>query len=164
MKRRTALRAAAAVCLALALAGCATVSRDTGAMGPRWSGRLALQVEGRAEGSFTASFDLRGSPQAGELELLTPLGGTAALLQWTPGRASLRAPGQPVREAASLDDLVMQATGTAIPVAALFDWLAGVPTPAAGWQADLSGRAAGRLQARRLAAPAADLRVILETP
>ena len=163
--RRTALRAAAASAAGLAflIAGCATPG-GTGVTGPRWSGRLALQVEGRPEGSFTAGFDLRGTPQAGELELLTPLGGTAALLQWAPGRASLRTGGQPAREAASLDDLVTQATGTAIPVATLFDWLAGIPTAADGWQADLSERATGRLRARRLTAPYADLRVILETP
>ncbi len=163
MTRRLSLRAAAAAGLALFLAGCAT-PRDAVITGPRWSGRLALQIEGRPEGSFTAGFDLRGSASAGELELLTPLGATAALLQWAPGRASLRVPGQPPREAASLDELVLQATGAALPLAALFDWLAGIPAVAAGWQADLSERAAGRLRARRLSAPAADLRVVLETP
>jgi outer membrane lipoprotein LolB len=49
-------------------------------------------------------------------------------------------------------------------VAALFDWLAGVPSVADGWQVDLSGRTEGRLRARRLAAPAADLRIVLHTP
>jgi outer membrane lipoprotein LolB len=49
-------------------------------------------------------------------------------------------------------------------VAALFDWLAGFPSVADGWQADLSGRAEGRLRARRLTAPAADLRIVLHTP
>lgn len=161
MNRRTLLHAVAAGSLALALASCAAPMREAG---PRWSGRLALQVEGRPDLAFTAVFDLRGSPGVGELEFLTPLGGTAARLQWVPGQASLRIPGQPERAAASLDDLVRQAIGTTIPVAALFDWLAGIPAPAAGWEADLSERAAGRLRARRLAAPATDLRVILESP
>jgi outer membrane lipoprotein LolB len=49
-------------------------------------------------------------------------------------------------------------------VATLFDWLAGIPSVATGWQADLSGRAEGRLRARRLTAPAADLRIVLHTP
>ncbi len=166
MRRRGALRAAAAVAggLLLSLAGCALPTRSPETAGPRWSGRLALQVEGRPEDSFTAGFELRGSAQRGELELFTPLGGTAARLQWTAGQARLQAPGQPPREAASLDDLLAQVTGTAIPVAALFDWLAGQPATAAGWQADLSGHGQGRLRARRLQAPAADLRVILEAP
>ncbi|MEY4712817.1 MAG: putative Outer-rane lipoprotein lolB precursor [Pseudomonadota bacterium] len=166
MNRRASLRAAAAVASALALAvsGCALTSPAAPSAGPRWSGRLALQVQGDASTGFTASFELRGSPRQGELALYTPLGASAALLQWTPGRATLRAPGQPTREASSLDDLVAQATGTAIPVTALFDWLAGIPTAVAGWQADLSQHASGRLRARRLADPAADLRILLEQP
>jgi len=166
VRRRTSLRAATAAAsgLLLALAGCAVAPSRPEPSGPRWSGRLALQIEGQPEGSFTASFDLRGSARAGELELFTPLGGTAAWLQWAPDRARLRAPGQPERQAASLHDLLVQAIGTALPVAALFDWLAGIPSVAAGWQADLSGRAEGRLRARRLTAPAADLRIVLHTP
>lgn len=166
MTRRACLRAAAggACALALTLVGCALTPPSPSTTGPRWSGRLALQVQGRAEGSFSAGFELRGSPAAGELALYTPLGASAALLEWAPGRASLRVPGQPEREAGSLDDLLAQALGTAIPVAALFDWLAGVPTPASGWRADLSQHASGRLRASRLDAPAADLRIVLEGP
>lgn len=145
------------------LAGCAAPARAPVA-GARWSGRLALQVEGDTERSFSAGFDLRGTPLEGELELTTPLGSIAALLQWAPGSARLSAPGQPERTAASLDDLVAQATGAPLPVAALFDWLAGRPTPAEGWQADLSQRPAGRLRARKLTAPAADLRLVIEQP
>ena len=151
--------------LLLALAGCATPPRDAARpVGPHWSGRLALQVEGQPGQSFTAGFDLRGSAGQGELELFTPLGTSAALLQWAPGQASLRTQGQPARNAASLDDLVQQATGTSLPIAALFDWLVGVPTAVADWQADLSQHAAGRLRARRLSTPTADLRILLEAP
>ena len=166
MKRRVSVLAMAGVAtgLVLALAGCAAPPRDLARPGPHWSGRLALQVEGPPGQSFTAGFDLRGSAGQGELELFTPLGASAAMLQWAPGQASLRTLGQPPRTAASLDDLVTQATGTSIPLAALFDWLVGVPTAAAGWQADLSQHAAGRLRARRLTTPAADLRIILEAP
>lgn len=166
MTRRACLRAAGvgACALALYLAGCAFTPSAPAAGGPRWSGRLALQVQGRAQGSFSAGFDLRGSPAAGELALYTPLGASAALLVWDAGRATLRAPGQPAREAGSLDELLSEALGTAVPVAALFDWLAGVPTAASGWQADLSQHAEGRLRARRLADPAADLRIVLERP
>jgi outer membrane lipoprotein LolB len=135
------------------------------AAGRYWSGRLALQVPDEPQQSFSASFELRGSAQQGELSLFTPLGSTAALLRWAPGLATLRSDGQPERKFPSLDTLVSEATGAAIPVAALFDWLAGVPTAVAGWQADLSQRAQGRLRARRLppAAPA-DLRVVLDRP
>lgn len=165
MTRRTFLLAAASAVTGVPalLAGCAAPARAP-VTGARWSGRLALQVEGDAQSSFSAGFDLRGSPREGELELTTPLGSVAALLQWSPGRARLWAPGQPDRSAGSLDELVTQATGAPLPVAALFDWLDGIPTPADGWQADLSQREQGRLRARRLTAPAADLRLVLEQP
>jgi outer membrane lipoprotein LolB len=50
-----------------------------------------------------------------------------------------------------------------LPIAALFDWLAGRPAEVPGWQADLSGHAQGRLLAQRsLPAPVAVLRIVLE--
>lgn len=128
----------------------------------QWSGRLALQVEGGAPGSFAAGFELRGRPEAGELLILTPLGSTAARLEWSPGQARLFAGGQ-VREAASVDALAQEVTGAPLPVAALFDWLAGTATPIAGWQADLSELREGRLAARRDSPPpVARLRLVLE--
>ncbi len=164
MKRRR-LSLVAVSAAALWLAGCAAPARLPAA-GPHWSGRLALQVESDAAdkppAAFSAGFDLRGSPSQGSLALYTPLGGTAARLEWAPGLARLDAPGQAMREAASLPGLVREATGTDLPVAALFDWLQGRPTIAEGWEADLSGREGGRLRARRIAPPRADLRLVLE--
>jgi outer membrane lipoprotein LolB len=59
--------------------------------------------------------------------------------------------------------LVAHATGAAIPVAALFDWLRGIDTPVAGWKADLSLLSQGRLRAQRLEPPPpADLRFVLD--
>ena len=60
--------------------------------------------------------------------------------------------------------LAQQATGTELPVAALFDWLRGTATAAPGWDADLSQLPEGRLLARRMAdsAPAVELRILLE--
>lgn len=146
-------------------AGCASPPRTTvpadAATGP-WSGRLALQVEDNQSQSFSAGFELKGSARVGELTLYTPLGGTLALLAWAPGSATLRANGG-TRDFNSVDALVAHATGAAIPVAALFDWLRGINTPVAGWQADLSLLGQGRLRAQRLEPPPqADLRVVLE--
>ncbi|HYF44056.1 MAG TPA: lipoprotein insertase outer membrane protein LolB, partial [Ramlibacter sp.] len=79
-----------------------------------------------------------------------------------PGSATLQSGGQ-TRQYESVDALVAAATGSSIPVAALFDWLAGVNTPVPGWQPDLSQLAQGRLRAQRLEPPpVADLRVVLE--
>ena len=123
---------------------------------------MALKVEDQPSQSFSTSFELKGSAQTGELSLLSPIGSTLAHLRWQPGKASLYTP-TGAQDFASLDQLMVQVTGTAIPVTALFDWLAGMPTPVNGWQVDLSQQPQGRLLARR-EAPPAELRVILETP
>jgi outer membrane lipoprotein LolB len=62
-----------------------------------------------------------------------------------------------------MNALVERATGSAIPLAALFDWLRGIDTPVPGWRADLSQLEQGRLAALRLEPPPeADLRVVFE--
>ena len=66
-------------------------------------------------------------------------------------------------DTASLDTLLEQMTGTALPVRALFDWMRGVQTTASGWQAQLGGINQGRLEAtRHTPTPRATLRVIFE--
>ena len=152
------------------IAGCAHPARTIGQNDSEtsfWSGRLALTVatqplESPQAQSFAAGFELRGNARAGELALFSPLGNTLAVLGWAPGSATLR-DGDQVRSFDSLDALVSQATGTAIPVAALFDWLRGTNTAVPGWQADLSQLASGRLLARRSEpAPVAELRLALD--
>jgi outer membrane lipoprotein LolB len=151
--------------LALALAGCASAPKPPApfdaASGP-WSGRLALQVEDRPGESFSAGFELKGSAVAGELQLFSPIGGTLAVLDWQPGRARLQSSAR-TREFGSMDALLAEIAGTSIPVHALFDWLRGIATPVAGWQADLSQLAQGRIAATRLdPPPEANLRLVLE--
>jgi outer membrane lipoprotein LolB len=149
--------------LALLLAGCAVPPRSPVAPGVEvWSGRLALTVEGQASQSFSAGFELKGSAETGELSLFNPLGGTVAVLSWTPGSATLRANGN-TRQFTSVEALAQEATGQALPIAALFDWLAGKATPVPGWEVDVSQVAEGRLRASRTAPPPpADLRVAFE--
>lgn len=163
-----ACRRLAGMLLAVAtifIAGCALPVRTAAPFDPQngpWSGRLALQVQDNQSQSFSAGFELRGQAEAGELTLFTPLGGTAAVLNWAPGTATLNANGE-LRRFDSLPALVAAATGSAIPVTALFDWLAGTNTAVPGWQADLSQLDQGRLRAQRLAPPpVADLRVVLD--
>lgn len=152
--------ACCALVLLLALAGCAQPPRAPAGPG-EWSGRLALQVEGQSSQSFSAAFELRGTPEAGELTLYTPLGSTLARLQWAAGMARLEQ-GSEARESASLDDLLQDLTGSRLPVAALFDWLQGRPAAASGWRADLSAAQDGRITAERLdPLPLATLRIAL---
>jgi outer membrane lipoprotein LolB len=148
---------------ALVLAGCASPPRSEVPAGVKvWTGRLALAVQDTQAQSFSAGFELKGSPESGELTLFNPLGGTAGVATWSPGSATMRSGGQ-VRQFASLDALVTEVAGAPIPIAALFDWLAGRPAEVPGWQVDLSQVAEGRLRAQRSdPPPPADLRVIFE--
>ena len=141
------------------LAGCAT-PRPAEPGVQAWNGRLALNVEGAQP--FSAGFELKGEPAAGELTLLTPLGGTAGVLTWAPGSASLRT-ARETRQFPSLDALATEVTGAPLPIAALFDWLEGRATEVPVWQVDLTQVAQGRRRAQRTAPPpAADLRVAFE--
>ena len=147
------------------IAGCARPPSATSQFGLKneaWAGRLALQVESEPPQSFAAGFALQGSAARGELSLFSPLGNTLAVLNWSADAATLTTSGK-TQQFASLDALVTQATGTPLPIAALFDWLAGNQSTATGWSADLTQLEQGRLVARRTdPAPVAVLRVVLE--
>lgn len=161
------MRAIAGILLvAMFLGGCAQPPRSKDADAAAhagWRGRLALRVEnGQGPQSFSAGFELSGTPQAGELVLSTPFGTTLATLTWTAQDATLRTNGE-VRHFESVDALATQATGAALPIAALFLWLSGQHATAAGWQADLSQLSDGRLMAQRThPEPAAELRIVLD--
>ncbi|MEP6721984.1 MAG: lipoprotein insertase outer membrane protein LolB [Variovorax sp.] len=164
MKRRAALVASAAALFLIA--GCASPpgvgARPGSQSSESWSGRLALRIDSEPVQTFSAVFDLRGTPQAGELTLTTPIGSTLAVLQWSPGQALLKN-GSQTKRYESVDALIEAATGAAIPVGALFGWLAGRDEPVPGWHADLSQFAGGRLQATRQSPqPGADLRIVFE--
>jgi len=164
MKRRRFIGALALVAT-LFIAGCA---HRTGANASfpeeaQWNGRLALKVQTEPPQAFSADFELGGNPQSGLLVFFTPLGTTAARLQWAPGVATLVTDGE-IRQFDSLAALAQQATGAELPVRALFDWLNGQATEVPGWTVDLSRLEQGRLQAARAAGalPAVDLRIVLQ--
>lgn len=147
---------------ALSLAGCATTRTPPVDASAHWSGRLALQIESEPPQQWSASFELQGSADQGEMLLFSPIGTTLARLSWTPQSAQLQQGGN-TTHGESLSSLSERLHGTALPIAALFEWLAGRPAQAAGWQADLSGHAQGRLRAQRsLPAPTAVLRIVLD--
>ena len=150
------------------IAGCASPTGVKGQSGSQnstsWSGRLSLRIDSEPAQSFAALFDLRGTPEAGELSLTTPIGSTLAVLQWSPQEALLKNNGQ-TRRFASVDALIEAATGAAIPVGALFGWLDGRDDRVPGWRADLGQLGSGRLQATRQSPlPTADLRIVFERP
>ena len=140
------------------------------------SGRLAIQVAGQPDKSFSAGFELSGTPRAGQLLLSGPLGSTAARARWSPTEAVLNT-AQGESSFASLDALTLATLGEAIPLAALFDWLRGRPWPGAaatprddglagfaqlGWQVDLSRWSVGALESRRNSPPVITVRARLE--
>ena len=164
-RRRRWMLLAASTGAAPWLAAC-TTARPPGAAPAaergEWSGRLSLRVDSEPPQTFSALFELRGFSGQGELKLSTPIGSTLGVLQWSPGGASLQ-DGQRVQREASIDLLLARVTGAALPVDALFDWLAGRPTPVPGWRPQLAQVGQGRLQAvRESPLPTAELRVAFE--
>lgn len=152
----------AALTLSALLSACATPPRSALPGEAVWSGRLSLQVDSAPPQSFSAAFDLRGTPGEGELQLTSPLGTTLATVVWTPLHAELRQGGQVTRRG-SLDELTTELSGTAVPVGALFGWLQGEQGQVPGWQADLSRQPQGRITARRSEPlPTAELRVVFQ--
>lgn len=149
----------------LLLAACASPPRVTHTAGQpvtEWSGRLALRIDADPVQSFSAGFDLKGNAQAGELFLYSPLGATIAQMAWTPGDARLRWDGKE-RRFNSMDALTLQATGTELPLASIFQWLVGQDVSTVGWQADLRELPKGRLVARRSTPlPSVEMRLVLE--
>ena len=161
----------------LLIASCAYPTRARGpndAETALWRGRLALRVASDGQPapgesgaptpaqSFSASFELTGNAQTGGLLLFSPLGTTVAELSWTTQTATMLANGE-TRSFSSLAELLKQATGTEIPVASLFAWLAGDNAATPGWLADVSQYSLGRVVARRSdPLPAVELRLIIE--
>lgn len=151
--------------LALLVSACAQVPRvPSSPEVPRnqWGGRLALRIDSDPVQSFHAGFDLRGNAQVGELSLFSPLGSTLARMAWAPGQAQLDWNRQQ-RQFDSIGALTREATGTELPIASLFEWLAGRESQVEGWTADLNALAQGKLLANRSQPlPAVQMRLVLD--
>ena len=151
-----------ALTLALMATGCASPRLSTTDANAYWSGRMAIEVLKEPPETLSASFELQGSAQTGEMVLLSPIGTTLAVLKWSVQGAQLTQ-GQQQIESSNLQSLGTRLTGTELPIAALFEWLAGRPADAYGWEVDLSGHAQGKITAQRQQpAPGAFLRIALD--
>ena len=168
---------AAALAAAGLLAACATSAPPPG-MEDTLSGRLSVQVaphDGAPARSVSASFDLRGGADRGELQLTSPLGTVMAQARWSPAEVVLKnSEGEKrFRDLPALADDVL---GEPLPLAALFDWLRGRPwrgapsrslaAPASGfeqlgWTVALERWNEGWVVARRSAPPAVTVRAKL---
>ncbi len=162
---------------AAGLTGCQSLPVGTGELPLRHSGRLAVQVAGDSERSFSAGFELAGDTTNGRLALLSPLGTQHGLAVWSPGSVRL-VTGDGIRRYATLDALSADLLGEPVPIAALFDWLGGRPWPAAaahplpdgtagfaqeGWQVALQRLADGLVVLSRTdPAPVVTVRIKLD--
>ncbi len=160
--------------LALALAGCAQLPPTPAIPSEsRLSGRLSVTVAGDAHTRGTggaASFELFGNPDAGRLELTSPLGSLVARASWRPGFVTLQTPNDE-RRFDDLDSLTRELLGEPVPVAALFDWLQARPWPGAAHRKTANGfeQVGWRIEPRlpaliatRLADPVVTLRAKLD--
>jgi outer membrane lipoprotein LolB len=160
------------------LGACSSLPRPAErAAGDSFSGRIAIRAEAEAR-STIAAFDLNGRPEAGELDLSTPLGAVLGRARWAPGSVELITP-QGRKAYPTLDALTQEVLGETLPVAALFDWLKGRPWPGAtsaargagspgfeqlGWAVDLAEFETAVVTAVRRAPPAVTVRVKLDRP
>ncbi len=127
-----------------------------------WTGRISLQIQSEPVQAFFAGFELKGLTERGELQLTSPIGNILGIVRWSPGEALLES-GNQIKRFPSVDALLEQTTGAAIPIAALFDWLRGENTHLNGWSADLSELNTGRVVATRVEpAPQTRLRIVLD--
>jgi outer membrane lipoprotein LolB len=178
----TAAARLAALVVALLMTACAVPPKAPALAGDELSGRLAVRIEGTngaAARSVSAAFDLQGTPQAGRLDLSTPLGSVLAQARWSPGSVVLATP-QGEQSFSDLDALTHAVLGESLPVAALFDWLRGRPWPGAastasvapaepgfeqlGWVVSLAHFDDAWIAARRERAPTVTVRAKVDRP
>jgi outer membrane lipoprotein LolB len=164
--------------LAVALTGCASVGQQAPAGSTTLSGKLSVRVEATTSAparSESGNFELKGTPEAGQLNLSTPLGTVMAQARWAGQRAWL-ATAQGETAYPDLDSLTQEMLGEPLPVAALFDWLRGRPWPGTasranasgfdqlGWSVDLTRFNEGWIAARRAQPPAVLVRAKVDPP
>lgn len=173
----------ASLVAALVAAGCAThqMSLPSSTAAPL-AGRMAVKVEAHGDQparAVSASFELRGDAQAGELDLSTPLGSLLGRARWNPVDVVLET-SRGEQRYADLGTLTRDVLGESVPVAALFDWLRGQPWPGAdsratqppahpgfeqlGWTVNLARFAEGHITAHRSQPPAVTVRTQLDRP
>ncbi|MGM3275278.1 lipoprotein insertase outer membrane protein LolB [Ralstonia sp. 24A2] len=120
-------------------AGCASVrpandlfanTQDNDATITRYQGRFSARyMHGNAEQSAVGSFLWRERGADVQLELMSPLGQTLAVVSQNNQGATLELPNQPPRRAPEVDTLMQDALGFSLPVSGLRDWLRARPAP-----------------------------------
>lgn len=123
-----------------------------------WQGRMSLTVHQTPVQHVSAAFELEGNANEGELTLFSPLGHASLVLRWSPGLAQWLQNGQ-TRKFANLSEMTQAATGTDLPLTALFEWLAGRDLAVPGWTIERTGSAGPWSAKRHQPEPAVTLMV-----
>ena len=123
-----------------------------------WQGRMSLTVHQTPVQHVSAAFELEGNANEGELTLFSPLGHASLVLRWSPGLAQWLQNGQ-TRNFANLSEMTQAATGTDLPLTALFEWLAGRDLAVPGWTIERTGSAGPWSAKRHQPEPAVTLMV-----
>ena len=152
-----------ALCVALAFAGCASVNPPTASTTAvaraslSGSGRMSLRIDGTPPQHFAAQYEIRGTPEAGEMELLSPWGSVLARARWTPHSVVL-INGQQQREFASMEDMSQSLLGTSFSLPQLLLGARAQRPSLPGWEVEYDTRQ--RLVMRRVSPlPALELRI-----
>ncbi len=164
------------------LGGCASVGHKAPVGAETLSGKLSVRVDASSSAparSESGNFELKGTPDEGQLNLSSPLGTVLAQARWSGQRAWLTT-SQGETAYPDLDTLTQEMLGESLPVAALFDWLRGRPWPSAasqasatstapgfqqlGWSVDLTRFAEGWITAQRAQPPSVTVRARVDAP
>ena len=175
-------RTAAWLLAATLLGGCASVGHKAPVGAETISGKLSVRVDASTTvpaRSESGNFELKGTPDNGQLNLSSPLGTVLAQARWSGQRAWL-ATSQGEVAYPDLDTLTQEMLGERLPVAALFDWLRGRPWPGAesqvngaatapgfqqlGWSVDLARFSDGWITAQRAQPPVVTVRARVDAP
>lgn len=105
-------------------------TQDADATVTRYQGRFSARyTQGNAEQSAVGSFLWRERGPDVQLELMSPLGQTLAIVSQSSEGATLELPNKPPRRAPEVDALMQDALGFSLPVSGLRDWLRARPAP-----------------------------------
>src|SRR5438132_1472646 len=136
--RRRAGGSLAVLSVVLFLVACTELApRVEGVRGPAaplWtsfevSGRIAVRSE---DDAFSGNFAWRHSPDADSIDLLSPLGQTAARLSRDAAGIRFQSGDGHSLQAPDWEALTQRALGWSLPVAGLSYWMQGVPAPNTG--------------------------------